>query len=70
MHLIIRFILTGRFLGKYSHEVLSLVREIIEKNGQEMIEIKAEDERLLEKQPKMDFVGMNYYFSKFMRGYE
>ena len=65
------FYLDGTLLGKYSHEVLSLVREIIEKNGQEMIEIKAEDERLLEKAAQeMDFVGMNYYFSKFMRGYE
>ena len=64
------FYLDGTLLGKYSSEVLSLVKEIIEKNGQEMIEIKPEDESLLEEAAKeMDFVGMNYYFSKFMRGY-
>ena len=65
------FYLDGTLLGKYSPEVLSLVKEIIEKNDQEMIEIKPEDESLLEEAAKeMDFVGMNYYFSKFMRGYE
>lgn len=64
------FYLDGTLLGKYSPEVLSLVKEIIEKNDQEMIEIKPEDESLLEEAAKeMDFVGMNYYFSKFMRGY-
>ena len=65
------FYLDGTVRGKYTPEVLSLVQEIIEANGQKMIEVKPEDEALLAKAAKdMDFVGVNYYFSKFMRGYQ
>lgn len=65
-----RFYLDGTLAGKYSTKTLSLVREIIEANGQEMIEIKPEDERVLAEAAKsLDFVGVNYYFSKFMKEY-
>ncbi|MCZ0776928.1 6-phospho-beta-galactosidase [Lactobacillus delbrueckii] len=65
-----RFYLDGTLAGKYSKKTLDLVREIIEVNGQEMIEIKAEDEEILaQAAQKLDFVGVNYYFSKFMKEY-
>lgn len=65
-----RFYLDGTLAGKYSESTLSLVREIIEANHQEMIEIKPEDEELLTKAAHdLDFVGVNYYFSKFMKEY-
>ena len=54
----------------YLDGTLALVREIIEANDQKMIEINPEDEKVLLKAAKqLDFVGVNYYFSKFMKEY-
>lgn len=65
-----KFYLDGTLAGKYSKETLALVREIIEANDQKMIDIKPEDEKVLLKAAKqLDFVGVNYYFSKFMKEY-
>lgn len=65
-----KFYLDGTLAGKYSKKTLALVRQIIEANGQKMIDIKSEDEEILLKAAKqLDFVGVNYYFSKFMKEY-
>lgn len=65
-----KFYLDGTLAGKYSKHTLALVREIIDANGQQMIDIKPEDEKVLLKAAKqLDFVGVNYYFSKFMKEY-
>lgn len=65
-----KFYLDGTLAGKYSKHTLALVKEIIDANGQQMIDIKPEDEKVLLKAAKqLDFVGVNYYFSKFMKEY-
>ncbi|WEV51448.1 6-phospho-beta-galactosidase [Lactobacillus sp. ESL0731] len=65
-----RFYLDGTLSGKYSEKTLALIKEIITANNQEMIAIKAEDEEILQKAARqLDFVGVNYYFSKFMKEY-
>lgn len=65
-----RFYLDGTLAGKYSDETLSLWQEILNANDQEMIEISDQDVAILTKAAdQLDFVGVNYYFSKFEREY-
>lgn len=65
-----RFYLDGTLKGKYTPKTLELVREIIESNYQKMIEIRPEDIKILQRAAKqLDFLGVNYYFSKFMKEY-
>lgn len=65
-----RFYLDGTLAGSYSDETLALVREILAANDQPMIDIPEGDLAVLAKAAhELDFVGVNYYFSKFEREY-
>lgn len=66
----IRFFLDGTLAGQYNAETLQLVNEILQSNDQEPIDISADEVAELSKAAKqLDFVGVNYYFSKFMKAY-
>ncbi|MCI1666345.1 MAG: 6-phospho-beta-galactosidase [Atopobiaceae bacterium] len=65
-----RFYLDGTLEGSYSDETLSLVSEILEANDSPMIDITDDEVAILTKAAdQMDFVGVNYYFSKFEKEY-
>lgn len=65
-----RFYLDGTLAGKYSEKTLSLVKHILSANDEKMIEISAADEKILAQAAKdLDFVGVNYYSSKFIKEY-
>lgn len=65
-----RFYLDGTLAGEYSEHTLALVEEILAANNQAMIEIPDEDKQILHQAAiDQDFVGVNYYSSKFMKEY-
>ncbi|MDF2911101.1 MAG: lacG [Sporolactobacillus laevolacticus] len=66
----IRFFLDGTLTGTYSDETMALVNEILEKNNAEVSITKADLEELRAAADRIDFVGVNYYFSKFLKAYD
>ncbi|MCI1857060.1 MAG: 6-phospho-beta-galactosidase [Sporolactobacillus sp.] len=63
-----RFLLDGTLAGKYSDHTLKLIHEIIEKNGGTGPLIKESDiHELSQAASQLDFLGINYYFSKFVK---
>lgn len=65
-----RLFLDGTLGGKYSQETLDLMNEILAANQQEQIKITASEiEELKKAADQLDFVGVNYYFSKYMKEY-
>lgn len=65
-----RLFLDGTLGGEYSQETLDLMNEILAANQQEQIEITASEiEELKKAADQLDFVGVNYYFSKYMKEY-
>jgi 6-phospho-beta-galactosidase len=65
-----RVFLDGTLAGHYPDETLQLMREILVANRQADIQISNADEAALqEAADQLDFVGVNYYFSKFMKAY-
>ncbi|GEN95814.1 6-phospho-beta-galactosidase [Pediococcus ethanolidurans] len=66
----IRCYLDGTLNGNYSKETMSLMNEILDSNHQAHIKIKDEEIKELTKAAdQMDFLGVNYYFSKFIKAY-
>lgn len=65
-----RLFLDGTLGGEYSQETLDLMNEILATNQQEQIKITASEiEELKKAADQLDFVGVNYYFSKYMKEY-
>jgi 6-phospho-beta-galactosidase len=66
-----KFLLDGTLKGSYSPELLAIVATILAENQQEMIVItEPELAELAQAVKKVDFVGVNYYYSKFVAAYE
>ncbi|WP_155286836.1 6-phospho-beta-galactosidase [Lacticaseibacillus zhaodongensis] len=65
-----RLYLDGTLAGKYSPETLALVKEILDANEQPMFNTTPEEMDELDKAAhQLDFVGVNNYFSKWLRAY-
>ncbi|MFZ2755566.1 MAG: 6-phospho-beta-galactosidase [Atopobiaceae bacterium] len=65
-----RFYLDGTLAGEYSPETMALLGEICAANGQPMVTPSDEERAVLAKAAsQLDFVGINYYFSKFEKEY-
>lgn len=65
-----RLYLDGTLAGKYSEETLSLVKEILEANNQEMFNSTSEELSEIDQAAhQLDFVGVNNYFGKWVREY-
>jgi len=65
-----RLFLDGTLGGEYGQETLSLMNEILAANDQAEISISdSEMTELTQASDQLDFVGVNYYFSKYMKEY-
>lgn len=65
-----KFILDATYLGKYSRETMEGVQHILSVNGGQL-EISDEDYKILDEAKDLnDFLGINYYMSDWMRGFE
>ena len=65
-----RLYLDGTLAGEYHKETLSLVKEILDANNQPMFKYTNEELAELSKAAhQLDFVGVNNYFSKWIREY-
>lgn len=65
-----RLYLDGTLAGKYDPETLALVKEILDANNQPMFKTTPEEMAALNKAAhQLDFVGVNNYFSKWIRAY-
>ena len=65
------FLLEGTLAGEYSEKTLSIINEILSANGQQKIEILDSELSMLEEAIQtVDFVGVNYYYSKFVANYD
>lgn len=65
-----RVFLDGTLAGEYGTETLALMNEILAANQQAEITIEpSEMDELKQAAQQLDFVGVNYYFSKYMKEY-
>lgn len=65
-----KFILDATYLGKYSDKTMEGVQHILEANGG-TLDLREEDFKALSEAKDLnDFLGINYYFSDWMRGTE
>lgn len=65
-----KFMLDACFKGAYDEETLSIVKETLNKNNGEL-KIYEDDMEVIEKASKnIDFLGMNYYSSHFLKAYD
>jgi 6-phospho-beta-galactosidase len=67
----IAMFLDGTLEGRYSDKSLRLMHEILDANNQTDVKITPEDMKELKKAAdQLDFVGVNYYSSKFIKFYD
>ncbi len=65
-----KFILDATYLGKYSDKTMEGVQHILNVNGGQL-DLRDEDFEVLDAAKDLnDFLGINYYMSDWMRGYE
>ncbi|WP_281166003.1 6-phospho-beta-galactosidase [Liquorilactobacillus sicerae] len=65
-----KLFLDGTLAGEYSKKSIDLVNEILTANQQKHFEVRQEDYKELQSAAnQLDFVGVNYYFSKFIKEY-
>ncbi|QVI35249.1 6-phospho-beta-galactosidase [Lacticaseibacillus chiayiensis] len=65
-----RLYLDGTLAGEYAPQTLALVREILDANHQPMFHSTPEEMQTIKKAAQqLDFVGVNNYFSKWLRVY-
>lgn len=65
-----KFLLDGTLAGTYSNETLEMMNNIITANHQETFELLEDDLSILARAAQqLDFVGINYYYSKFIKAY-
>lgn len=65
-----QFMLDVTFNGCYSEESLAVVKNILKQNQGELIIREEELEILSDAAQKIDFLGINYYASHFLKAYE
>lgn len=65
-----KFMLDACFKGEYPEETKDTINEIMTKNGGELKVYEGDLEVLKKAASKIDFLGMNYYSSHFLKGYE
>ncbi|MGM0125558.1 6-phospho-beta-galactosidase [Enterococcus sp. AZ194] len=66
-----KFLLDGTLKGSYDPELLEVVEAILKDNHQDMIRVTQEElDELAKAAEKVDFVGVNYYYSKFVESYD
>lgn len=66
-----RLYLDGTLAGEYHHETLQLVDEILKANNQPMFKYtESEMSEINKAAHQLDFVGVNNYFSKWIRAYD
>ncbi|MQS74870.1 6-phospho-beta-galactosidase [Lactobacillus halodurans] len=67
----IRLYLDGTLAGEYNPETLKLVKEIVDANNQPMFKSTPEEmDELSRAAHQLDFVGVNNYFSKWIKAYD
>lgn len=65
-----RLYLDGTLAGQYHPETISLIKEILDANNQKMFSATNEEmEEINKAAHQLDFVGVNNYFSKWMKAY-
>ena len=65
-----KFMLDACFKGRYDEDTLNIIKDILDKNNGKLI-IYEGDMEVIEKASKnMDFLGMNYYSSHFLKAYD
>ncbi|MFL0248829.1 6-phospho-beta-galactosidase [Clostridium neuense] len=64
-----KFMLDACFKGKYPKETVETIDEIMSKNGGKLEIYDGDLEVLKAASKKIDFLGMNYYSSHFLKGY-
>lgn len=66
-----KFLLDGTLGGTYSIDTVDTMNAILDANHQKYIQINNNDTSLLkEAAKKIDFIGINYYYSKFISQYD
>ncbi|MBM6412063.1 family 1 glycosylhydrolase, partial [Lacticaseibacillus paracasei] len=65
-----RLYLDGTLAGEYHQETLALVKEILDANHQPMFQSTPQEMKAIDEAAhQLDFVGVNNYFSKWLRAY-
>lgn len=65
-----RLFLDGTLAGEYHQETLALVKEILDANHQPMFQSTPQEMKAIDEAAhQLDFVGVNNYFSKWLRAY-
>ena len=65
-----RFMLDACYLGKYSDTTMSLITEILQKNGGRLITEPEDFDAFARAAKQIDFLGMNYYSSHFLQAWD
>lgn len=65
-----QFLLDGTFKGKYSEETIRVIHSILQKNGAELFITEKDPADLEEAAGLIDFLGVNYYASHFLKSYD
>ncbi|MCB5954562.1 6-phospho-beta-galactosidase [Enterococcus sp. CWB-B31] len=65
-----RFLLDATFMGRYSADVMCVIQDILEQNNGKLETRPEEFELLAYAAEKIDFLGINYYASHFLKAYE
>lgn len=65
-----RFMLDATFTGTYSAEVMNVIEDILKKNQGELRTEPRDFEYLSYAADKIDFLGINYYASHFLKAYD
>ena len=63
------FMLDACFKGKYDKETLEIINDILNKNNGELKIYEGDEEVIKLAAQKIDFLGMNYYSSHFLKAY-
>lgn len=65
-----QFLLDGTFKGYYANDTMETITNILHKNNGELKTTKEDFELLAFASESIDFLGVNYYASHFLTGYE
>ncbi len=65
-----RFMLDACFHGGYDAETRALIDEILEKNGSTLVTEPGDFEAFAQAAKEIDFLGMNYYSSHFLKAWD
>ena len=65
-----KFMLDACFKGEYANDTFETITEILDKNNGKLDIYDGDMEELKEASKKIDFLGMNYYSSHFLKAYD